>query len=248
MKRAQLAAFISLAATVIVANNANEPVDPALVHYELGVDLVSQDRADEATRAFQDAIRISPGHSDSWFALARLADDRGHRVRAYVSYLRFLTLEPDQGRSAEASTRLWELLFQGVEPHKKAKKSTISIDPPRDDPDPWWDCSMMMSLEASLRKTKKASAMSDAEFFATSVKGLSLYLDNFVLEADVDPFWKTQIVHYLNDARESGHIEALGYFVQQSAGDTVVATWLRANGDAVMRFQDWNNDWRPATN
>ena len=107
---------------------------------------------------------------------------------------------------------------------------------------------MMMSLGASLRKTKKAAAMSDAEFFATSVEGLSLSLDNFLLGADVDSFWKTQIIHYLNEAREAGYIETMAYFVRQAANDTVVGTWLEGHEDAVMRFQQWNDDWRPASN
>jgi tetratricopeptide (TPR) repeat protein len=247
MKMIKMATCLSLLG-LITAGYANESADPEVVHYNLGVNLTRQGRPDEAVREFQNAIQISPEHSDSWLALAKLEDDRGHRVRAFVSYLRFLTLDPHQESSAEAAARVWDLLFQGVEPHQKVKKSSITIEPPGDKSDPWWQCSMMMSMSSSLRKTKKAALMSDAEFFSTNVKGLSIFLDSFVKKSDVDPFWKTQVVNYFNDAREAAHIEALGYYVRQAAEDEDVATWIRANRDAVVSFQRWSNEWSPASN
>ncbi|HWW60448.1 MAG TPA: tetratricopeptide repeat protein, partial [Thermoanaerobaculia bacterium] len=102
--------------------------DSPHIAYNLAISLTASGELDEArTLLKQDLIAI-PNHVSARYALGRVFEAQAFRVPALFEYLRFLALEPDSPRGADAAARARTLLDMGVE--KKGKKNiNIMVNP-----------------------------------------------------------------------------------------------------------------------
>ena len=157
-----------------------------------------------------------------------------------MALARFLTLEPESGRSSAMATQLWEILFAGVE----AQNITISTSENKEG-DPAAAQALAIPLVAASRYSDEWKDKSDAQFFAHafgSVLAILSELDE--KETSKDPFWSALAIPYFRDARQAGHIEAMAYAVRRSLGDPETTQWIKDHSEAVDRFNQWSKDWK----
>ena len=192
--------------------------------------------ADAATSAYRAVIELAADHADSWLALGEIHDAGHDRLGAFLCYARFLGLEPESARSTKPAQRLWELLFQGV------TRKGMSVTPPDDAEDPWWQANFMMSLIASMRDR---GPKTDAAFFATALEGVTLVVEGYLENDRVELFWKADVIPYFYAAREAGHLEAMAYDIRRSTSDKSTQKWLAKHPEEIDRFRAWSRQWRP---
>ena len=234
----------SLPGEEAIRRGIREYPDVAMLRFCLGLNLQKQGRMDEALKALQESLRLDPTHASSWDLMAQTLSDTNRRVPAIVAYVRFLSIEPASARSRPALQRLEDLIFWGN--GRPTKGNEIRIEPSDDPNDPWYKCSILLSTLASKRHEGKGVTMNDGQYFAGLIELVSLSLDNFIAESDVEPFWKAHAVAYLDEARARGHLEAMSWSIRASLDDGETRDWLHAHTDALDRYRAWSAAWRPA--
>jgi tetratricopeptide (TPR) repeat protein len=227
----------------VIRRGIQEYPDVAMLRFCLGLMLQKQGRLNEAVKALQDSLLLNPMHASSWHLMAETLADTGRRVPAVVAYVRFLSIEPESARSRPALQRLEQMISWGNE---QPKKGDVLIEPPDKPDDPWYKCSLLLSTMVSLRHEGKGATMNDGQFFAKLIEGVSVFLDNFIAESNVEPFWKTQVVAYFDEAREGGYLEAMSWSIRSTLDDADTRDWVRTHSDALDRYRAWSAAWRPA--
>src|SRR5579872_4983612 len=71
------------------------PEKQALPLFNMGNDLQSLEKVDQALEIFTLVIKLDPGFADAWINRGRLLDDAGHHTEAIECYDKALALTPD---------------------------------------------------------------------------------------------------------------------------------------------------------
>jgi len=227
--------------------------DSGILHFNLGVNLAKQGKNDEAIQELQEDIRLRPDHPGGWYSLATLAEAQDQKVRAFLAYVRFLTLQPESSRSKEAAGKLWPLMFTGVEKGAAPTedgKTQINITLPPPGPGKAADRrsaeSVAMTMVAANRWVEEWEGRTDSQFFAHGLETLTQIFSEYDQNAgDRDPFWGLYADDYFKDARERGHMEAMAYDIRRSLGIPEDAKWLEEHSGAVAAYRAWSKGWKP---
>jgi hypothetical protein len=107
--------FLAIACGVF----AQEPDDPAAI-------VASAAGPDEARARVKEYVRANPGQASGHLVAAKTFETQGFPVPALFAYMRFLALEPSSPRSADAATRLRNLMAAICE-QKKTDDGKISF-------------------------------------------------------------------------------------------------------------------------
>lgn len=107
--------FLAIACGVF----AQEPDDPAAI-------LASAGDPDEARARVKEYVRANPGQASGHLVAAQIFEAQGFPVPALFAYMHFLALEPSSPRSAEAATRLRNLMA-AICAQKKTDDGKISF-------------------------------------------------------------------------------------------------------------------------
>lgn len=223
----------------------------ALLHFNLGVNLMNQKKTADGIAELQAGLQEDPAHPGSWRALGVASQIAGQRARAFVALARFLTLEPDSQRSSAAASQLWNLLFEGVESTPKndgGKPGDVRITtpPPKEGDDPATAQGLAISLVAASRYLDKWKDKSDAQFFAHAFEQVLAIMTELDESAKTkDPFWSVVALQYYRNAREAGHLEAMAYSVRRSLKEPETLRWLADHAEAVDHFRAWSEAWKP---
>jgi len=224
----------------------------ALLHFNLGVNLVKQKKTADGIAEFQAGLQENPTHPGSWRALGVASQIAGQRARAFVALARFLTLEPDSQRSSTAASQLWDLLFEGVKSTPKeegGKPGDVSITSPspKEGDDPAAAQGLAISIVAASRYLKEWKDKSDAQFFAHAFEQVLAILTELDESAKTkDPFWSVLALPYFREAREAGHLEAMAYSVRRSLKEPDTLSWLADHAEAVDHYRACSKAWKPA--
>ena len=190
--------------------------------------------------ALENAVAATPSAPGPWLALARFHDEHDQRAPAILCYARFLTLDSRSEEAKSAAARVWKFVVPNSD-----ESSTISMRPPEGDNDPWWQTELLLVTQRSIRHRGKAEAMSDAEFFATSFEGLTLFIEDLGKDKHVSSFWRAIAIPYFLEAHEKGHIESMAYDMTRPVGRPETQKWIDANGDALAKYHTWSQQWKP---
>jgi hypothetical protein len=189
----------------------------------------------------EQAVVESPTAPGPWLALARYYDERGEQCAAILSYCRFLTLESGSDNTKEAASRVWKLVVH----NPNLTSSGMSMRPPGESDELWWQTDLLLLTLASARQKGETKPMSDAEFFATMVKGITLFVTGPEVEGRASPMWRRVGIPFFSEADNAGHLEAMAYHVTESVGSSATQDWLKVNAEAVDRFRNWSQQWKP---
>src|SRR5215212_9713392 len=84
--------------------------DSPHIAYNLAISLTTSGELDEARTLLKQDLLAVPNHVSARYALGRVFEEQNFRVPALLEYLRFLVLEPDGPRAADAAARAGSLL------------------------------------------------------------------------------------------------------------------------------------------
>ncbi|MGH2610898.1 MAG: tetratricopeptide repeat protein, partial [Tepidiformaceae bacterium] len=223
----------------------------ARLHFNLGVNLMHQQKTAEGIAEFQAGLQEDPAHPGSWRALGLASHFAGQRTRSFVALARFLTLEPDTQRSPAAASQLWDILFEGVESTSKEEGGNpgdvrITTPPPKEGDDPAAAQGLAVSVVAASRWLDGWRDKSDAQFFAHAFQQvLAILTELDESAATKDPFWSVAALPYFREARAGGHREVMAYSIRQSLKEAETLRWLANHADAVDRCRAWSDGWKP---
>lgn len=235
------------------------PENPA-AHYNLGVNLSLQRKWADAAEAFQATLQRKADHQGAWFGLGASLDKLDRPARALLAHARAAALDPESARGRASALRMKALLFTRVQEENpgdatKAKRGiTITVPAPAQDAlepeaakgseadeqvsaDPQTVERLALSLVAAQRYLEEWEGKTDAAFFAGALESVVTTFS----EPDVaatDPFW-TLTLPWLEEARKSGHIEALAYTLGRSAGDQDAVVWIKQHTKQVKAYEEW---------
>lgn len=225
----------------------------AMLHFNLGVNLVQQKKLPGAVPEFQAAITGKFDYAGSWRALAVAHQSLGARGAAFEEFARFLTLEPDSKRSPDAAKQLSALLYQGTEQvasEKDPSKSeiNITIPPPKGEDVRASALALAMSAVAMTRRSNDWRDKSNPAFFAHAFESiLTVFEETLAKDKKPDPFEIDHVMPYFSEARRAGHLEAMAYDIMRSSGDAITGRWLQEHATAVADYRAWSSAWTPPT-
>lgn len=200
----------------------------------------AEPRTDEALQ-LEAAVQASPSAPEPWLAVAESYFKQGRQAQAALSYVRFLTLANDSTKSKVAASRLWDLLV----PTGNNKPASISMRAPSGDSDPWWQIELLMSTARSMRHRGKAGTMSDEEYFAVALEGVTLFAVEYGNNAEAGALWKSVGIPYYFEARDKKFIESMAYEITSSLNRPATIRWIDQNAAGVQAFREWSRAWKP---
>jgi hypothetical protein len=206
-----------------------------------GLQPVAAKSTKRLTLELESAAQRSPAASAPWLALAHFYAKHEQPAQAALCYVRFLTIETNSEDSKVAASRLWALLV----PDTKDASTSISMRPPEGNEDPWWQVELMLSLSRSMRHRGKAATLSDEQYFATALNGLTLFAEGLAKNQQVSSFWRSIAIPYYIEARGQQHVESMAYEVCRSLNRPETAQYLEANRGKIEAFQSWSREWKP---
>ena len=172
-------------------------------------------------------------------------------MRAFLAYVRFLTVQPESPRSKDAAGKLWRLMFAGVEQGPSAEDGkthvNIAISPAGSGKaaDRKSTEAISMAMVAANRFVEEWENRTDSQFFAHGLETITTILSELDQNAgDRDPFWRPYADDYFKDARERGHMEAMAYDIRRSLGIPEDSRWLEEHSDAVAACRAWSKSWK----
>jgi tetratricopeptide (TPR) repeat protein len=198
------------------------PKSPDL-HFNLGINLMMQERPKDALVPLQTAAQLAPGWSSAWRGVAMALDENGQTVDAFLARARFVAMEPTTERGKQAAKKLWPALMSGVS--KQSDKIDVVVGKGADD--------MFFKLIAATRYAGHEKE-SDGQFFA---RALGEVADG---AGSMKPGeFRKAILEFFAAAKQAGVMEALAWELRLAAGDADAGTWLGTHPteeDAFLRF------------
>lgn len=224
---------------VLAAGIAEDPSFVLLHHSKAVVQSKLGDR-DAAIGSLFDAVAVDPTHAGSHLLLAGLRQERGERAAALLGLSFFLMLETDSPRSADAASRIIEILEPPVVEHEVDGRATTLIGVP-DASD-----SRLIGLETTIAISAAARGALERELDRSEVQGIASQYDLIFsalvgLEAPEeaeDPVWRLYIPVFA-DLHQSGHTEPFVYLLLQASDLDGIDEWVEANLDVVDDFLEW---------
>ena len=116
--------------------------------------------------------------------------------------------------------------------------------PPQTDDDLWWQTDLLLVTLRSARHSGKAASMSDVQFVATMLEGVTLYVKGLGEDKRLSPLWRQVGIPYFVEAREKGHLESLAHDVTRSVSEAS-SRWIETNPDATAQYRAWSQKWKP---
>jgi tetratricopeptide (TPR) repeat protein len=226
--------------------------DVALLRFNFGVNLAKQGRTADAIEQYEANLALRPGHASGWRTLGLAWQAMGERVKAFVAFARFLTLEPDSPRSSTSAKSLREILFEGVtdqgaDPTTGKKQINIVLSPLKKGKDASDAQAVSLSIVAANRYTDEWKDKTDNQFFANAFETtLSILEELSASDNKEDPFWRERVMPYFRAARAAGHLEAMAWDIRRALKDPEIDQWIVDHADSVAKFRDWSKSWTHA--
>jgi tetratricopeptide (TPR) repeat protein len=226
------------------------------LNYNLGVNLVRQERWVEAAASYVAALSARPEHPSSWFGLALACEKSGRSPRAFVAYARAVSMEPASPRGRDGAARLWPMLFDYVskgDAPQPGKPLNITITLPStptpdgnpkkkkkkkkdQESDPVMMEAFTTSMVAASRWGDEWEKKPDAAFFADALDTVTTIASE--LKMGGDPFWAVALP-YFDEARGKNLIEPMAYVLRDAAGDPDAKRWLEENRKRADSYEEW---------
>jgi hypothetical protein len=214
------------------------------LRYALGVNLLAQGRAAEATSEFIRNLVIRPDHPRGWAKAGDALWATTHWAWALLAWGRSLTLDLDPPVAQRSAELLWEGLFAGVDVQAKE----LCLPPLGHDEESLNQTAenLVVAMSASGRFRQWAEC-SDSEFFVLALENIVTLLGQLPAKSLVSPsrqFWHRQLHGFFATAQASGWLVAAAYLIRAPLGDPQTSAWLSANAPRVERFRTWARSFR----
>jgi tetratricopeptide (TPR) repeat protein len=219
------------------------PVDPGL-HYALGVNLLAQRNAAEATQEFLKNLVIRSDHPRGWAMAGDALWATDHWAWALLAWGRSLTLDLDAAFAKRTATRLWEGLLAGVDVEAK----TVCVPQVIGDEDgPRKNVENLAVAVTATGRYRQWSDKSDAEFLALALEEIVKTLSDLATNKGVPPsrvFWQRELGNFFVATQTGGGLATAAHLMRAPLGDEAAQAWLTNNAPYVARYRAFARSFR----
>ncbi|RWY55862.1 tetratricopeptide repeat protein [Mucilaginibacter gilvus] len=202
------------------------------IYYNLGIAYFKGKLYGEAEQTFAMAMELDSSDAGSTRMYALSAFHQNKRAEATFGFCRFLMLEPNTSRSAEAYGNLQNILQGGVlkpEPGYHASPVMSSADPGN---------KVLIKALAGLANRKYATS---ADLLAGQLKGIFNAVGNIPVEKYA--FWQS-LATYFKAMTLTDNVPPFARYISQSAKPESMK-WLKDNPDKVKALENWISQNNP---
>jgi len=228
--------FLAIACGVF----AQESEDPAAI-------LTLAGHPDEARARVKKYVRANPGLASGHLVAAKVFETQGFPVPALFAYMRFLALEPSSPRSAEAATRLRNLMAAICEQKKTGDGKISFASNSRTDEGDFasmenlvWITSQRLEMDSPLLNPFHGGRGTD---FDKAVYVLAeLIMTEFIGKEDnqAKPNFTSTVQRPFFDALdERGLVVPYAGLALSSLNLAGMEAWMKKNAKAVGRYRTW---------
>ena len=216
-----------------------------LVRFNLALTYSQHQEPDLAISNLKEELYLTPSHPTSHLLLGVLFKNNAYRIPAIFALSRFLILEPQSGRSANALVGLQELVNGGVVA-KDQKNINIFVDPKgKKDEGDFDSLQMALSLVSAGRfleiNADKNMMEKEVEQFRSFFQ---ILLEMVGKDKDKLKFTGKYYIPYFLAMHEQGYVETFVYLIHAGSKDKDVHDWLDKNMEQVRAFLDWNKKYQ----
>lgn len=217
-----------------------------LAHFNLSVTLARNNETAASRASAQAGLRLHPEHASGHLLLARLYHYDGFRVPAILAYARFLLLEANTRRSAEAAEALHTLLAAGATVTNAPSAVTLSLmqsNPDLSEGD-FQPLDLALSLLQGLQASSTSGAVAEASQIADRFELLFGMLSSQQPVNGAAGFAWEFYAPYFAAVETLDFTELVTYLTLRAQAIPEVDTWLDDNHGKVDRFLAWSAGWR----
>jgi len=214
-----------------------------LLHYNYGLTAFRLKRLEEAKKAMMKAIEINPAHPNSHLILSAIMEQTDNKVRAMLSSLFYLFLDPSSEKSKMVYQQLVKL--QGGSIVKSGNETTINISGLLldSDADEMESIAVILNIlqatkgmEIEDEETGEKITYSDEKIFDLTNSSLFSALEE-KQEGQKGFFWEFYAPFYIA-LQDAGHMDVFNNYVATSQGEKR-SEWAKQHEEEYAKFAQW---------
>lgn len=212
----------------------------ASLYYNLGVTYVRQKNYSDSRTALKKSVEYNPQYASPHFLLSEVFIGEKYKIPAVAAAARLISLEFNSPRTQRSA----EIIRAVLAPAKKDDKGNINIFMDLNAPKDEGDFGMYDLFLGTLTvpKDDKEKAKTEEETFADGVSTLIALIEEDKKLSST--FIGKNYVPFLSEMKKLGHVRPFSYIVMFHGGNPLAEKWIAANGDSVMAFLKWANEYR----
>jgi len=189
---------------------------------------------------------IDPNYRSSHYILGQLYYQDKYKIPALLAICRFLVVEPDSQRSADALGALRQMLQSGVSKGGKENEIYIQVDQTlgKKDEGDFDSAAVMLPLLMASRNLEKNKDKSEMQLTVENFDSLFTVLDEQSAGKKSNGFAWNYYRPYFVELKKRNYTEAFTYFIHQTSGIPGVLKWLQQNAAKVQEFLAWSQGYK----
>lgn len=194
------------------------------LYFNLGIAYFRAQRYADAEQAAIDAIKLDPKHANSQRLYGLVTFHQNKRAAALLGLCRFLLLEPDGPRSAEAYTNMQSILKGGTLKTEKTDAANIALN---------------KALSAAVATTASRRYASPADLLAAQLKAIFVAVGQLAEKQTGNNFFRNYYASFFYKLAPTEHMPAFARLMDMSANKAADTQWLQQNEDKRKALESW---------
>lgn len=219
--------------------------EESLLHFNLGITLIGQDKPDEARVSLKDAVTFNPAHPGSHVRLGDLYFKGNYRIPALLAMGRFLALEPKSERSTYALQVIQDVLGRAATRDEKTGNINITLDTSaKTDEGDFGVALTMMGILGAARHLDKNKNKTEMQLIVDMIESLLSIMSEGDAKKKQPGFAWNYYRPYFLEMKARNMVEPFCYYIYQTSQSTEVAKWLAQNTARVNEFLSWSQSYQ----
>jgi hypothetical protein len=217
----------------------------ALLHFNLAITYTRIGKLEEARKSLKNSLSLNPNHASSHLVLGGLFYKGDYKTPALLALSRFLVLEPESERSADAYRIFKEILQGGVSQDKDSKQINILVNMSSKKDEGDFD-----AIDMTIGLTKAGDYLEENKGKTASqlaVEQLNTYLailGELNSKGNQSKFVFKYYVPYFTELKKRNYVEPFYYYISRSSDNPEVKKWLDENSRQVDEFLNWSKQYQ----
>jgi tetratricopeptide (TPR) repeat protein len=229
-------------AIYVYKKGINSCPDQYINYYNIALSYYRFGKKEDAEKYLISGIKVNPAHTSSLMLLGSIYMEQGKQIPSLLLFCRFLSLEPNTGRSETVLKGIDNIMGWGIE-KKDSKNVSITISGFGKPDSPYSMLEMLLKLKQASIDAEENKNKSVVQFRAEVLESL-ISMINEIKERKQSDFTADYLFPYYISLRDSEFQKTFAYYIMQSSGKPEVKTWLAANSRKVEEFKAWNEAYK----
>ncbi len=219
--------------------------EESLLHFNLAITLLGQNKPDEARKSLKDAVTFDPAHPGSHVRLGDVYFRENYRIPALLAMGRFLVLEPKSQRATYALQVIRDVLGRAATRDEKTGNINITLDTSaRTDEGDFGTALTMMGILGAARHLEKNKDKTEMQSIIDMIESLLSIMSEGDAKKKQEGFAWNYYRPYFLEMKARKMVEPFCYYIYQTSQSTEVAKWLAQNTARVNEFLTWSQSYQ----